>query len=258
MLRERQQLVQEMLRELESGETSLNGSFVGSVSRRVEQYGPIAGIVDSITAAPAKERSRQLNGKFWHLNESIEREVEDRLRQLKEADQRIDSILNDEYAVCDEVERVDEAIRNALGNPNPLARAEPLLHAKTQALEKLQQLKQQKERGKEGKLATIRELLQLLERLKTHREDRLAHCREKRLTGDSLSALNGLVRDLREVMAHREKHARNCTHRSRLQSSLDSAGERIRKVENELLSLFSEQEESLAAIKKLQAENEEF
>jgi hypothetical protein len=66
MLRERQQLVQEMLRELESSETSLNGSFVGSVSRRVEQYGPIAGIVESITAAPAKERSRQLNGKFWY------------------------------------------------------------------------------------------------------------------------------------------------------------------------------------------------
>lgn len=52
---------------------------------------------------------------------------------------------------------------------------------------------------KEQKIALIKKLLEKLERLKEHREKRALYCRDRKLTGETISILKLLLADLNEV-----------------------------------------------------------
>lgn len=115
---------------------------------------------------------------------TIEKDVEDNLRQLKEMDSKLDSTINQEADTCTFLEDCEESIRNILTNKeaNYLNKAEPLLAKKTECLRVLNHLKAEKSKIKQQKLDKIIELLQQLQKLKQHREKRLIYCKDKKLT----------------------------------------------------------------------------
>ena len=54
------------------------------------------------------------NAKFWELNENMEHDLEERLRNLKSIDTTIDNIVNEEFDKCNDMDDIEENIRTTL------------------------------------------------------------------------------------------------------------------------------------------------